>query len=275
MKPVYRPWLLLVLCLAMALAFALYSPIAQFERYHNFADQRGWSWLPHAADVLSNLGFAVVGVLGLRLIWSRSEQQLADMGLQSSWLGYSVFFIALTLTAAGSSWYHLQPDNARLVWDRLPIVLACAGLVDAVLSEQLGRITMHVLRSLLMLLAPLSVLWWSASGDLAPYLFLQLLPLLLIPVVLLLYRARRSDVIGYGLAITAYAVAKVLELSDQPVFELLGVVSGHTLKHVFAALAGLAIYHLLRARQRESVRASPTVVSSATVGVASTMAVTQ
>lgn len=249
MNPVYRPWLLLALCLGLALAFGLHSPIAQFDSYHDFADQRGWSWLPHAADVLSNVGFAVVGLLGLRLIWSLSEQQLTEMGLQRSWLGYSVFFIALTLTAAGSSWYHLQPDNARLVWDRLPIVLACSGLVDAVLSEQLGRITMHVLRSLLMLLAPLSVLWWSASGDLAPYLFLQLLPLLLIPAVLMLYRARRSDVIAYGLAIAAYALAKVLELTDQRVFELLAVVSGHTLKHVFAALAGLAIYRLLRARQ--------------------------
>lgn len=249
MNPVYRPWLLLALCLGLALAFALNSPIAQFAHYHDFADQRGWRWLPHAADVLSNLGFAVVGLFGLRLLWSRSEQQLSAMGLEQSWFGYSVFFIAIVLTALGSSWYHLQPDNARLVWDRLPIALACAGLLDAVLSEQLRPRVMLGLRTLLMLLAPASVLWWSARGDLAPYLFLQLLPLLLIPAVLLLYRSRRSDAIAWGVAIAAYALAKVLELNDQRVFDLLGVVSGHSLKHVFATLAGVAIYRLVRARQ--------------------------
>lgn len=249
MRTVYRPWLVLALCLILALGFVLHGPIAQFANYHDFADQRGWPWLPNAADVLSNLGFAIVGFLGLRLLWTRNEHELERLGLRRSWLGYSIFFIAIILTAAGSAWYHLQPDNTRLVWDRLPIVLACVGLVDAVLSEQFGRRTLLVIRSLLLLLAPFSVLWWSASGDLAPYLYLQLLPLLLIPAVLMLYRVRRSDIHGYGWAIAAYAVAKLLEMTDHQIFAWNGLISGHTLKHLFATLAAVAIYRLLLQRK--------------------------
>ncbi|MDM5181921.1 hypothetical protein PO883_32625 [Massilia sp. DJPM01] len=37
-------------------------------------------------------------------------------------------FLLIGLTAFGSSWYHLAPDDTRLVWDRLPIALACVSL---------------------------------------------------------------------------------------------------------------------------------------------------
>lgn len=47
---------------------------------------------------------------------------------------------------------------------------------------------------------------------------------------------------NWAALIAAYALAKVLEMGDLQVFQITqGVVSGHTLKHFFAALAALAV----------------------------------
>jgi len=47
---------------------------------------------------------------------------------------------------------------------------------------------------------------------------------------------------NWAALIAAYALAKVLEMQDKEVLHLTqGLVSGHTLKHVFAALAVLAV----------------------------------
>ena len=55
---------------ALLLLLALLLPeYAQTAHYHAFADQRSLAGLPHAADVLSNLGFVLMGVLGLRALW--------------------------------------------------------------------------------------------------------------------------------------------------------------------------------------------------------------
>lgn len=256
MKLDKRPWILAAICLLIASLFLLYGPIAQQAHYHEFADQRHYFGLQHTADFLSNLGFAIVGLMGLYWLSSRTPLQLGEAKLQHSKFGYYTFFIAIILTSIGSSWYHWAPDNTRLVWDRLPITLGCAGIVDAVLSEHLNPRLTRLLRLLLLALAPASVFWWqytdlhAAFGDLRPYLYLQLLPLVLIPLVLALYRSSRSDYYGFGFAIGAYVIAKILELNDHAIYELTGMISGHTLKHFLATLAAWAIYRLLLARSQ-------------------------
>lgn len=256
MNPHYRPRVVLILLVLLAAAFALASPLHQLADYHAFADRRSWLGIPNALDVLSNLGFALAGTAGLLLLW-RSAGHVRAMGLQRSRSGYGLFFLALLLTAAGSTWYHLQPDDARLVWDRLPIALACAALLDAVLSEQLPLRLMRGLRLLFWLLAPLSIYWWHISADLAPYLYLQLLPLLLIPAVLLLYPSPAGEWRLWTTAIAAYVLAKLAELGDHLLYGLLGVISGHSLKHMLAALASLAIYGVLYRRWQRARQASP------------------
>ncbi len=62
---------LLVLAALLALGLLLHGPIPQWASYHQFADQRGWHGLPHAADVLSNLPFALIGLWAL---WARREE---------------------------------------------------------------------------------------------------------------------------------------------------------------------------------------------------------
>ncbi len=230
----------------------LHGPIAQLPRYHDFADRSVLLGIPHAADVLSNLGFAVVALAGGFALWP----QRGRAALVRGWPGWLLFLAGLGLTAAGSAWYHWAPDNGRLVWDRLPIALACAGLLAAVRAECRTGADSRADAVWLALLAVASVAWWhfterAGMGDLRPYLLLQGLPLILGPLWLALGGAPRRDRIAFGAALGLYVLAKAAELLDHPLLELLGVVSGHTLKHLLATAAAALIVVRLAQRSNE------------------------
>ena len=247
-----------VLVVAAAFALWLYGPVAQLPDYHDFADQRRLLGIPHALNVLSNLGFALVGAWGL---W-RTGGLRAMPGLGRGARGHRLFLWAFTLTALGSGWYHLDPDNARLFWDRLPIALASAGLVAAVQAETSPRSPPRDWTWLLAIAGAASVVWWAwtdrrGNGDLGPYLLVNLMPLLLIPLWQSIHGAPRADRHAFLLAIALYAAAKVAELQDRQIQALLGFVSGHTLKHLLATAAGAAIVVRLVQRLRLPVGAAP------------------
>lgn len=214
-----------------------HGPIVQWAHYNDFADLRPLFGLPNAADVLSNLGFLISGTWGLLRLWPLRRHA----ALQAGWSGYCLFMIGLILTAAGSGFYHLAPDNARLVWDRLPIALACAGLLAAVRAETLGTAHWRTILIGLALFSQASVLWWGHSGDLRPYLLIQGLPLLLIPIWQHLYDAPRADRYAFGIAILLYVAAKVAELHDAAFLSSLQLISGHTLKHLLATAASTVL----------------------------------
>ncbi len=220
----------------------LHGPVPQWPHYHDFADQRVLLGIAHGADVLSNLGFAIVGLWGLYRLWpARQRPEIA-----AGWPGYRLFLIALVLTALGSGFYHLHPDNSRLVWDRLPIALACAGLLSAVYAESRPDVDGRSLTLLLSVAAVLSVAWWyvtekNGAGDLRPYLLLQACPLLLIPLWQSIHRAPRADRVAFGVAIALYVAAKVAEVRDHELLQALGWISGHTVKHLLAAAAAAVL----------------------------------
>ncbi|HSC81192.1 MAG TPA: hypothetical protein VLC08_12615 [Chitinolyticbacter sp.] len=221
---------LLITLLAIA-ALAWNGPIPQWPDYHAFADRRSGYGIANVADVLSNLPFALVALYGALRLWPRRH----TAALQAGWNGHALFLVALLLTAVGSSYYHLAPDDARLLWDRLPIALACAGLLAGVHAQACASRQLIELSTL----AVLAVLWWHCTGDLRPYLALQLAPLVLIP--LWQWYAPRRDRLVYAAAIALYVLAKLAELADHAILNASAVVSGHTLKHLLAAGAALVI----------------------------------
>jgi hypothetical protein len=245
-------WLPEALIVVAAATMMALGPIPQPADYHRFADTRTLLGVPNGADVLSNAGFAVVGIGALLAIRGRRR------GLASSGPGYRLFLGSVALTAFGSAWYHLAPDNARLMWDRLPIALACAGLLAAVHAETHAPRHPRGIAVGLALFAIASVLWWTiterhGAGDLRPYLLLQGAPLVLIPLWQAIHRSPRADRVAFGLAILCYVLAKVAELNDRAIFEALGFASGHTIKHLLATAAGavLAANVVRRARTAE------------------------
>ena len=231
-----------LLLIAIVCGAALWhGPIAQIANYHDFYDQSQMAGIPHFADVLSNLGFAVVALWGgWRLTSAKDKTEI-----RNGWAGYRLFLIGLFLTAIGSSYYHLAPDNASLVWDRLPIALACGGLLAGVRGDAL-KINSSLLAIVLTCAAVASVAWWhftgqTGVGDLRPYLFLQALPIVLIPLWQWLYDIPRAERWAFAGALLLYVIAKFAELYDHEIAAILGAITGHTLKHLLATAAAAGI----------------------------------
>jgi hypothetical protein len=253
-------WLRLAAVLAPGVvgAVVLFAgpPLPQPPDYHAFADQRTLLGIPHCLNVVSNLPFLVVGLLGLYEVLRRDMVGPGQPFLTAAerW-PYALFFLSIGLTGVGSAYYHLDPTNARLTWDRLPMALAFMALFDAILGERLGVSVGRWLLLPLLLLAVGSTLYWHASeqlghGDLRPYYMVQFYPLLAIPLLVLLFPPRNTRTAVLFVALGWYVLAKVLEYPlDRPIYQMFGVVSGHTLKHLSAACGAYAILRMVQLRQ--------------------------
>ena len=226
------------------------DPIAQDPSYHNFADQRGMINIPNFFDVISNLAFVIVGAMGMRLIRSRR----ATGGLPELQTVYMTFFVGVFLTGFGSAYYHFHPDNQSLLWDRLPMTIAFMALFSAIVGEYISsRIALKIFIPLLAS-GIVSAGYWhvselNGSGDLRAYVLVQFLPILLIPLILLLFDSRLNGNKYIWGVIGAYAVSKIMEFFDAQIYSALGVISGHSLKHLIAALATFIFYRALQERQ--------------------------
>ncbi len=242
-------WALLLLpACAVAFALALLPPLPQPQDYHRFADTRAWLGVPNFLDVVSNLAFLPVAAAGLLAV-------MRDVPGRAERLPYALFFLALAATAFGSVWYHLAPDNARLLWDRLPIAVCFAALLAAVIAERLS------LRAGLLLLVPLAATgagtawYWLRSegmgaGNVLPYFAFQLYALLVILLLMLFHPSRYSRGADLYRVVLLYGAALAAELLDRCIFALGEIVSGHTLKHLLAALAAYQLVRMLRLRKR-------------------------
>lgn len=242
MQPLTRSEITLAGALLTAIALACWGPfVAQQVHYHHFADQRAWLGLPCAFDVLSNLPFALAGLLGLRALGAQP-----GMGADARGQLAALFFAGLVVTAVCSGYYHWQPDNAGLAVDRLGMVLAFAGLLGAAVADRVSVRMGRALALAVLLLGPVSVAVWWARGNLLPWAVLQGGGMLLVMVMAL--RPRLAE--GWGLPLMAviawYALAKLLELGDHTVFTATqGWVSGHSLKHVAAAMAAWPVLSVM------------------------------
>ena len=231
-------WALLAAAVAL-LAFAVWGPFLPASAHqHDFADQRGWQGLPCAMDVLSNLPFAVAGVWGL--VWLR---RLGALRLcLATRATAALFFVGLVLTTAGSSWYHWQPDNAGLLWDRLGMSVAFAGLLGLAVVGRISPRAGLATALGLMVAAPAAVLAWAHTGNLTPWAVVQFGGMLVVLALACMPHRHGALVLQLGALIAWYAAAKVMELADHSVYEATaGSVSGHTLKHLLAAGAALPV----------------------------------
>jgi hypothetical protein len=216
----------------VAVALAL-PPIAQDPAYHAFADRRALLGVPNALDVLSNVVFLLAGAAGLAWL-ARGGARGWDAAAAA------ILFAGVAGTAVGSAWYHLAPDNPRLVWDRLPMSAVFTTLLAVVIADRLGARAGRVLLPPLLVAGVGSVVYWARVDDLRPYGLVQFFPMLAIPFLLLAFPSARGGDAALWWAGAAYAASKVTEHFDAAIFAAGGLVSGHTLKHVLAG-AGAAL----------------------------------
>lgn len=227
---------LVVLALAAILAPAM--PAAGWHIPH-FVDGRAWLGVPNAGDVLSNLAFLAMGVWGSERLRARHD---APVG--ASW-----FFVGLILTCLGSGFYHLDPDvPQRLVADRLGMAVAFAGFLGIATGERVSVRAGEAVLVLMMIAGLLAA--WVARDNLTPWVVVQFGGMAL-AVGLALTRPRPGAIgVPLGGVIVFYVLAKLFELGDAQIFEATGhMVSGHTLKHLAAALAAWPVISKLRDRR--------------------------
>lgn len=246
-----HPQRVIVTCAALALlapvlAWIFLPSMLQPASYHNFADQRMCGRVPHGLNVLSNLPFLLVGAMGLALIARR--RNFAGLSPQGLW-PYAALFTGVALTAFGSGYYHQNPSHETLVWDRLPMALGFAGLVAGTLADRGWRST----TALVLALAAISigsVLLWAVTGNLVPYLVMQMSFMAAALAATAFSPSAFTHARWLYGALVVYALAIVCERFDWEIFAFLrGTVSGHTLKHLVAATAIFVLYLMLRRRR--------------------------
>lgn len=232
--------------------FVWHGPIFQLTNYHAFADQSKWLGIDHAMDVSSNLGFLAVGLWALFLFFSRPDGMVSQ-----DKPALTVFALSVLATAWCSSYYHLAPDDARLFWDRLPIAIACASLLSLVRSTCFVSPRYPKLELIgLCIFAVASVCWWQQTGDLRPYLSLQVLAIALPPLWQWLYGRPKAERVWFAAAIACYVVAKCVEMADGSILSATTMISGHTIKHVLAACAAYFIVKSQLIRPRDLAQES-------------------
>jgi len=244
-------WLFLLIAVVVGAAAFLTPRTPQPLSYHHFADQRSWLGIPNFGDVASNILFLVVGFCGLAFLCRTSSQE-RFIDRSERW-PYVFIFLGLLLTACGSAYYHLAPDNARLVWDRLPMTAVFMPLVAAIIAERVNVKLGLWLLPVLIAVGVGSVMQWHLSekqgaGDVRFYAAVQLYALLALLAALLLppRYTRGSDLLVVA---GLYVLAKICEAADRRIFSLGNFLSGHTLKHLAAGAAGFWILRMLQKRQ--------------------------
>ncbi len=239
-----------VLAAGAIAALALHGRIPQPVAYHDFADQRTILGVPHFWNVISNLPFFVAGILGLVTLTRNPPGLVLELKR-----GYATLFVGCLLLAFGSGYYHLQPDNDSLAWDRAAMSIVFMAFFTAIIGEHISVRAARLALAPLVAAGIISVTWWwiteaSGHGDLRLYDLVQFLPMLLIPVIIVLYPSRLTRVSYVWAMLLWYGFAKVLELLDGFLYELSGVASGHTVKHLASAAA---IFVLIRALWRRAL----------------------
>jgi len=228
-------------------------PIAQPLSYHDFADRRAMFGVPRFFDVGSNVAFLAAGVIGLAIVAMR---RTAFASTAERW-PYVALFAGLVLTSAGSAYYHLAPDNARLVWDRLPITTTLAGLLLSQVADRIGVRTANALLIPAIVVGAATVWYWRATDNLVPYGIAQGYAAIATLWIALAFPSRYTCGSYIYWAFAWFVIAKVCETYDQAIYRMLDVVSGHTLKHLAAAAAGFVVCAMLARRTVRTERASP------------------
>jgi hypothetical protein len=230
-----RVVILLVLMVASLFSLLLLPPIPQNQNYHDFADQWTFLGIPNFWNVVSNFPFVVIGAAG---VWqSRRDPAIV------------LLFLGILLTGFGSAYYHLDPDDRSLFWDRLPMAISFMAILAIAIEERVDAKAGSILLWPLVAVGIFSLLLWRWTGDLRLYGWVQFFPCLAVPLLFLLFRPKYTGTSYWLVAAALYALAKVFEFYDEAIYSFGSIMSGHTLKHFAAAAACFTILMYFRIRR--------------------------
>lgn len=231
--------------------FLFTKPFPQDPDYHNFADDRElFLHIKNTWNVLTNIPFFIVGLQGLLFLQSPEGQPRRSGPISQPWHAWCgiIFFGGAIVTAFGSAYYHWEPCNETLVWDRLPMTLAFMGIVAGLIGERVWDPLGKLLLFPLVTLGFVSVLYWHITemmghGDLRLYLYVvQYGSIAVVPLICLtMFPPRYTGTSRLLLSLCLYLLAKVCESLDKEIYALLHF-SGHSIKHLLAAYSTYQVY---------------------------------
>ena len=231
-----HPLFVLAGLMAASLGFlALLPKIPQDQAYHLFADQRALIGIPNFWNVVSNIPFVVVGAVGL----ARFRDYAATI----------VLFLGFFLTGIGSSYYHWDPNDGTLFWDRLPMTISFAAIFALVVKERISARAGTILLWPMLAIGVSSLLLWFWTEDLRLYFWAQFFPG--VALLILFFLSPPKYTLGHYWIIAAvlYALAKLFEFTDAAIYSSGQVLSGHTLKHLAAAAACFVVLRYFQFRR--------------------------
>jgi hypothetical protein len=242
--------LLLIITLLLITSFLLVQPISQDPEYHNFADVQTILEIPNFWNVISNIFFLVFGGAGLTFLILKKiilPEYLSK--------AYFIFFAGIFLTGIGSAYYHLNPNNQTLVWDRLPMTISFMAFFCVVIGEYIDKRRGRSFLFPLLFFGIASVLYWqitenSGKGDLRFYALIQFLPLILIPIILLSFKANNGLNSYIWTIILVYLLSKICEVTDLQIYSFTGITGGHPIKHLLASLTPLLLLIAIKRRAK-------------------------
>jgi hypothetical protein len=224
------------------------DPIPQDPAYHLFADSRCINSIPNCWNVISNIPFLIIGAIGMfTLVNVKLPGACKELSINTF-----TFFLGIFFTGIGSAYYHWHPTNETLFWDRLPMTISFMAFFSIIIGEFISLKAGKLLLPQLLSIGFLSIIYWTMTeskgqGDLRFYALVQFLPMLLIPLIVLLFKSKYKGNSYLWLMMLSYLSAKVFEHLDHPVFSHGNFMSGHSIKHFLAALAPafflLALYN--------------------------------
>jgi len=221
---------------SMAIVFGM-APISQNQAYHSFADNRTFIGLPNFLNVVTNLPFIFIGIYGFLLLGK-------FYGTKPIFLIYATLCLGIFLTGLGSSYYHYNPNNFTLIFDRVPMTIVFVSFTMFAFAECINARLALILFIPILMIGLASVLYWGYTellghGDLRFYGFVQFYPILFIPLLVFLFHPACYNqwLTTLLLIITCYGVAKLFEHFDKEIYLYTGFISGHSLKHLAAAIS--------------------------------------
>ena len=169
-------------------------------QYNNFADKRCMCCIRNFGDVISNIGFAIAGLYHIHT--------------------NPILFILAFLVCIGSTYFHWNPTMKTLYWDRFTMILLLNYLIHLKLNLNFFITTV---------IGIFVLEYWKVTMNLIPYSIYQITP-----VLIFIY----DESIGMRTSGIIYLLAKLCEDNDYKIYTLTrNTVSGHTIKHLLAAMA--------------------------------------
>jgi len=200
----------------------------------------------------NNKGSVCVNILGfcsLHKQWQRKNLTAKEA------IVFLVIFSGILLTSFGSAYYHWAPNNNSLVWDRLPITIVFMSLLSFTLMERVNINLGFWLLLPLLLFGMFSVLYWYwtellGQGDLRLYGLVQFYTMLLVILIPIFFPKPYPPLSAYLWMFFFYGLSKVFEYYDVAIYSLNEqLISGHTIKHIFAAISLYWVVVILKLKQ--------------------------